>query len=257
MIVPFWLKKYLSSLLLPTPIGLLFISVGIVLLVIQRAKRTGLILNITGFLIMMFFSLGPISGTLLNTLESQYPPLLHPPNAITNIVVLGAGAGVDKNYPPNLTLNNASLSRLIEGIRVFNQLKAMGGKPTLILSGGRVFTSPAVSGKMHNTAATLGVPPDQMMLENGSRDTREEALYLRKTLGKSAFILVTSAVHMPRAMALFEALGLHPIAAPTQFSDVQPNVFSWCIPSSLSLIASDLAIHEYLGLWWAKINKYT
>ena len=125
---------------------------------------------------------------------------------------------------------------------------------TLVLSGGRVFGSPAEAGVMQNIAVILGVNVNDIKLEAGSRDTHEEALYLQKQLGKQPFLLVTSAYHMPRAMALFTKIGLQPIAAPTQYmSDVDSTRVDAYLPSSNYLVMSDVAIHEYLGIWWGKL----
>ncbi len=249
MFIPFLLKKIIEALLLPLPIGLFLIFIGLFF-----RKITGIILSLLGLLIIITFSLTGTSNFLINYLQSQYQPLLETPKNVTQVVVLGGGVSGGKNYPPNLTLNTASLSRLVEGVRLFDALEEIGVKPTLILSGGRVFQSPAVAGKMQNTAVMLGISQEQILLEDGSRDTREEAVYLKKTLADKPFILVTSAFHMPRSMDLFTAQGMHPIAAPTQFLGVRTNLTSWFIPNGASLEISDIAIHEYLGILWEKIN---
>ncbi|EKD92120.1 MAG: Integral membrane protein [uncultured bacterium] len=256
MLIPFYFKKIIELFLLPLPIGLFLILIGIILLIMHRAKLTRFILLSLGFLTIFTFGLEGVSSALINALQSQYKPLLILPKAVTQIVVLGGGISGKKDYPPNLTLNSASLSRLIEGIRLFDQLEEVGVKPTLILSGGRVFQSDAVAGKMQNTALMLGISTEQTILENGSRDTREEAIYLKKIIGMKHFILVTSAYHMPRSIALFKAQGMYPIAAPTQFYDINTLVSAWFVPSAKSLLISDTAIHEYLGIWWEKINHH-
>jgi uncharacterized SAM-binding protein YcdF (DUF218 family) len=64
------------------------------------------------------------------------------------------------------------------------------------------------------------------------------------------FYLVTSAGHLPRAMAAFVAAGLHPIAAPTDHQ-LPKNVShaGWRL-SPYHLQASGLAVHERVGMWW-------
>lgn len=252
----FWLKKLVSGFLLPLPFGLLWILAGIILLIASRAKRLRNLCFFVGFFIITLFSLNPVSVALLDELQSQYAPLMHPPTNINQIVVLGGGVSGGKDYPPNLTLNSASLSRLVEGIRLLKEIQKTNPTATLILSGGRVFQSPAVAGKMRNTALMLGVDEKNTLLEDGSQDTREEALFIYKVVGDNPFILVTSAYHMPRAMALFQNVGMHPIAAPTQFMGYHYDFTLWCIPNANSLIVSDIAIHEYLGIIWAKIRGY-
>ncbi|OGT27173.1 MAG: hypothetical protein A3I77_00630 [Gammaproteobacteria bacterium RIFCSPLOWO2_02_FULL_42_14] len=251
----FWFKKFISAYLLPTPFGLLFLCAGLILLWFHRAKKTRRVFLVMGFLVLLAFSVGPIPNLLTEHLQSQYRPMLNPPATIHKIVVLGAGASDKKDEPPNLSLDAASLSRLLEGIRLFHLIQKNNPDAKLILSGGRVFESPASSGKMRNTAVMLGMSDQNIVLENGSQDTREEAIHLRKILGKSPFLLVTSATHMPRAMALFQHAGTHPIAAPTQFSGARCHMFCY-IPNATSLLKSDIAIHEYLGIVWARLRGY-
>ena len=211
----FWLKKFISSFLLPLPLGMLCLTVGLVLLFMNRAKRTRITFLLAGFFIILIFSLNPVSFAMIDHLQAQYKPLIHPPAYATKIIVLGGGVRGKKSYPPNLTLGPGSLSRLAEGVRLFKLMQKNHVNPKLILSGGRVYLAPASSGKMRNTAVMFGVRKKIFILENGSRDTHDEAMYMRKIAGKKPFILVTSAFHMPRAMALFKHLGMRPIAAPT------------------------------------------
>lgn len=252
----FWFKKLISVFLLPVPVMTLLLILGLILLSIIRAKKLGALLVSLACIILLVFSNSTISNAMIDVLQNHYPPLIQPPNNVQAIVVLGSGTTGKKGYPPNLTLDSASLSRLIESVRLLKLVEQNNPNAQLILSGGRVFESPIISGKMRNTALMLGVGENKMLLESGSRDTHEEAVFLKKTLQNKSFILVTSAYHMPRAMALFEHQGLHPIAAPTQFFNAQSDYFSW-IPSANSLVKSNIAIHEYFGSWWAHCRGYT
>ena len=252
----FGLKKMLSAFFLPLPFGLFCLLVGLFLLWTREAKwarNTGFI---AGFLIIFTFSLSPVANFLLDGLQSQYKPLLRIPSPLTRVVVLGGGVSGGKNYPANLTLGPSSLSRLVEGIRLFKLIQASNPRAELILSGGRAFQSVAVAGTMRNTAVMLGVNPQNIILEDGSQDTRDEAVFLQKTLQDEPFILVTSAYHMPRSMGLFEKLGMHPIAAPTQFFGYSENPFTHYLPNTSNLMISDIAIHEYLGILFEKSKGY-
>ena len=70
---------------------------------------------------------------------------------------------------------------------------------------------------MARIAVLLGVKPQDIRLETDSRDTADEAEIIAKMIGREKFILVTSAAHMPRSMALFRKRGLQPIPAPADF----------------------------------------
>ena len=74
-------------------------------------------------------------------------------------------------------------------------------------------------------------------------------------MGKDRFILVTSASHMRRSQALFRKLGMDPIAAPTDYESTGQGLrLSDFYPSVGELHKADLALHEYLGLAWAKLR---
>jgi len=106
---------------------------------------------------------------------------------------------------------------------------------------------------MAQIAMLLGVRPQDVRLEPDSRDTWDQAELIAKMLGRERLILVTSAAHMPRSMALFKKCGLQPIPAPTDFLIREsprplPGRF---FPRAASLEEVNAALHEYLGLAWA------
>lgn len=251
----FTIKKIISGLLLPFPIALILLLIGLCLLWWTHKKWLSNSCLIASFLILAVFGFNWLPSNLLNSLENDYQPMTQLPNDIQNIVVLGGGVRSDTNAPPNTQLSAASLSRLIEGVRLYHLYNKHHRSETLILSGGRVFGKPAAAGIMQNIAVILGVDPKNIILEAGSRDTHDEVNYLKKQLNTKPFILVTSAYHMPRAIALFKEAGLNPIAAPTQyFSDRGREHYKYYFPSANNLIISDIALHEYFGQLWSKIR---
>ncbi len=254
--MPFILKKLLAALLLPLPIGLCFIFIGLLWLWISRGKKMASVCISLGFLILCVFSSNFISLPLANQLEQQYAPLTDLPK-VNDIVVLGGGVRSNPNLPPNTQLQSASLSRLVEAMRLYRLYKRHHQSIQLVLSGGRVFGSMAEAGVLENTATLLGVDPKDVILENGSEDTYQETIYIKKIVGHKPFILVTSATHMPRAMALFKQEGLFPIPAPTQYMAQTTSPFyniSQYVPNSKNLVLTDIALHEYIGQWCMKLH---
>jgi uncharacterized SAM-binding protein YcdF (DUF218 family) len=127
----------------------------------------------------------------------------------------------------------------------------------LVLSGGAVFDPLPEADTMAKVAHILGMSWDEMILESQAKDTEQQALRVREILGSAPMILVTSAVHMPRAMLVFEQMGLHPIPAPVDFFDWMrsergPQQF---FPRAMVLKKVESALHEYLGLLWLKIKS--
>ena len=92
-----------------------------------------------------------------------------------------------------------------------------------------------------------------VVLEGNSRNTYENALYTRQIIEKHGWrevLLVTSASHMRRAVAVFRAQGIAVIPAPTDIRVVE-RAFSFfrLLPTVTALEKSSIAIKEYIG-WW-------
>ena len=245
-------RQVISALLLPLPIATLLLFTGLV--IAWWYKKIGLIIATAGFAILLLFSLSPIANPLTASLEQDHKPLLRIPKQVRYIVVLGGGVRTNPHIAPaNTQLASASLSRLIEGIRLYHQLAYLGQRSKLVLSGGSIFNSPRTSGIMRNTAVMLGVPSSDLVLERGSKNTYQEARHLKSLLKNKPFVLVTSATHMRRSIAIFKANGMKPIPSPTQFLSKLKGYHSpkLYIPSSTNLVRSDLSLHEYLGILWA------
>ena len=102
----------------------------------------------------------------------------------------------------------------------------------------------------------MDVDRSSIILETESRDTKDHARFLREIVGEEAFVLVTSAAHTPRSMALFEGAGLNPIAAPTNFTVVGDIKFgmSWFVPKQGRIKTAENAFYEYMGIAWAKLR---
>ncbi len=254
----FIMKKIVALFLYPVGLCLGILILGLFCLWATRRQRLGKVLVTLGTVLLLLFSTSLISLGMLVPLEQRYPALLHPetvswgPKSSTSpkwIVVLGGGHVSDPRLPANSQISAPALGRVVEGVRLH---KAVPGSK-LLLSGGAVFDPVPEAEVMGQIAVLLGVKPQDIMLESDSRDTAEEAEIIAKMIGKEKFILVTSAVHMPRSMALFRKRGLQPIPAPADFlvreaSGVRPyQVF----PRRRSLGQVETAVHEYLGLAWA------
>jgi uncharacterized SAM-binding protein YcdF (DUF218 family) len=131
-----------------------------------------------------------------------------------------------------------------------------GRAPRVVASGGN---QPWLGGvcseasAMRDFLVDLGVPAEAVWLEERSRNTRENAVHTAKILeaqGIGPMPLVTSALHMPRALATFRAAGINAIPAPTDFEvEVRPRVFLDWLPDAEALAASTRALKEYPGLW--------
>ena len=250
----FLIKKIVAPFFLPTSLVFSFLLLGICFLWFTRKQKFGKLLVTVSFVILTLCSYNTFGNVLLGGLEQQYPPLLTVQNLVDVpwVVVLGGGIAPDKKLPDHDQLAGSSLSRLIEGIRIHRQIPGS----RLLLSGGAVFGTVTEAAVMAETAVSLGVNGQELQLDTRSQDSKDQAKEVKKIVGIRRFILVTSAAHMPRVMALFEKQGLTPIPAPTDYQikkrqHISPGMF---FPGSNNLRKAEYAIHEYLGLIWAKLR---
>lgn len=251
----FFFKKLIAPFLMPVPLCVTLLVAGLLLLWFTKRQRAGKYLTTAGALLLVLLGYGFLSNRILASLERQYQPVADAREAagrVRWVVVLGGGSSSDRSLPEGTRLSEASLARLIEGVRLQRQLP----ESRLLLSGGSVFGSDPDAHTMRTLAVGLGVDPASLALDAASPDTETQAEAVRAQLGTEEFFLVTSASHMHRAVALFRKAGTNPIPAPTHFIVQEGRVLGPgdLFPSSGGLRRAEAATYEYLGLAWAKVR---
>ena len=242
----FLLKKFLTFFIEPFGLVVTLMVVGLYFLHKKRLHFAKIFL-FGGFSLLLLFSFEPFSHFLLKNLEGRYPKYNYK-TSVKYIHVLGGGHNTDPAQPLSSHLSDASTKRVLEGVIIHKRLP----DTKLIFTGYEGSTSTPTAFMNAQLAIALGVDEKELLINPAPRDTKEEALFAKTIVKNEPFILVTSASHMPRAMLLFESLGMHPIPAPTDFhSNNTPDI----IPSLGSFYRSQTAIHEYIGIVWAKIRS--
>jgi uncharacterized SAM-binding protein YcdF (DUF218 family) len=193
-----------------------------------------------------------MSHWLASQIENQFPqvPIAAVPHAQA-MVVLGGAVSPPMRGQTEIDLKSGA-DRVWYAARLFHAGKA----PLVLLSGGGDLEHQAFSEAraMAVFLQDLGVPAQAIALEETSRNTRQNAAFsaaLLKARGIEHILLVTSALHMPRALALFKAQGLQVTPAPTDFvasHDPPSDLQAW-LPDAGALNGSALAMKELVGLW--------
>ena len=189
-------------------------------------------------------------------LERQYPvfdcSMLTDRDRPVHIMVLGAGSGYEERFPPTNQINSTTLARLAEGYRIYKELP----NARLVLSAAS-FGAPFPQARLTADAAVaLGASPaDTLLLATATNTSQEAASYARRFGDSGAQLVVaTDARHMPRALYLFRQNGLQPLPAPTNHlirKSWRFNFISY-LPSTQSISLTEKAVHEYLGLLYAR-----
>jgi uncharacterized SAM-binding protein YcdF (DUF218 family) len=189
----------------------------------------------------------PIGGMALGRLEQRFPEW-RGDGAVDGIVILGGGLNGPAYFEHHGSGLNSGVARLIEAAGLAKKY------PTarILYSGGPLPSGDAGNNEGRAASeilAALGVAPDRVTLELNSRDTLENALFAKRVLAPKPgerWLLVTSAFHMPRAIACFRAADFPVTAFPVDYRF--SGVLSFGPGLADGLADLDLAAHELTGL---------
>ena len=219
-------------------------------------KRTAVFFSILGLGWMLLWSLPITSLYFGGKLERRYAyeEAARAPRADV-IVVLGGNTQANRAnwFEP---YNRATAFDRIDRAAA---LYLAGRAPKILLSGGALEGKVSEAQIMAKILRQRGVPESALILENNSRYTYENAQFSDQMMQSAQLkraLLVTSALHMPRALATFIKRGIDtmPASSAPQITlpeDVELN--PW-LPQIRSLEASRTIIKEYLGLlgYWLR-----
>jgi uncharacterized SAM-binding protein YcdF (DUF218 family) len=201
-----------------------------------------------------FFSIQPASDMLLMPLEYTYkPPTLAEVKAGNAYVILGGGVN---DFAPDIdgegTIGDVALQRLICAYRLYRIDK----KP-IIFSGGKIFERRPEAEIAKRILLSLGVSEKDVFMEGKSRDTFENAQYVKELSEKhniNKVILITSAFHMKRSMLLFDKFFKGTIPCPTGYntSKTKYDLMSY-LPNAGNLESIAIALKEYMGILFYKV----
>lgn len=201
----------------------------------------------------------PVGGWLIRPLEARFFSLQPLPDRVDGIVVL-SGAEL-----PQLTEDWGLPQIRGHGERLIEAASLATDYPEARL----VFTGGAATEKGLSEAEVarrffirLGIAPDRLELETEARNTCENAANayrLAKPQADEVWLLVTSAFHMPRAIACFRAVGWQVTPRQTDYkartSHGEFEIFSGKAMRNLQVL--DLAVHEWVGLLYYRLQGRT
>jgi uncharacterized SAM-binding protein YcdF (DUF218 family) len=246
--------RFIEQLLRPYTLLLIVMGLGLAALWWRRKEsRRKLCLVTVPFLLLLAVSTPFLSYYVMGLLEWRYPPLHERPAETQAIVVLLSGYHPPSDERPEAELAADSMYRCVHAAKLYHG----GGRCTIVLTGGK--SNPAISGPsgaevMRDFLARLGVDPSDMIVDPNGVTTYRNAVGSREILEERnihQIVLVTEAVHMPRAALCFEKQGFAVTAAPCHLRAVSdygaPFPF---LPQSEAASDTALAAHEGLGLLW-------
>lgn len=254
----FTLSKVLSQLLDPAAILLVLLAAGWLLTILRRKPAAGRFLMSVAAVYALVIAILPVDAWLGRPLEQRFSeaaPLLAD---VAGIVVLGGAVDARAtNERGQLALNAAA-----ERLTAFLALARRYPEARLVYTGGSgSLTDPGAreAEAVRPHLADLGLDPSRVVFENNSRNTYESAVMAAnavKPRPDQVWLLVTSALHMPRAVGCFERAGWKIVAHPVDFlfaTDVP--VFRFDLAGGLARLGA--VLHEAAGLFVYRLAGMT
>ena len=249
------LSSFLAQFIIQLNLSIALLC-GAVVLRVLRCRRTATVLLVAGVAWSGMWSLPATSIWAGGWLENRYP--YHEPQALPQadaIVVLGGHtAGGRPNWFEDFDPDKR-ITRSDTAAKLYHADRA----PLIVLSGALLDGSTSEAQTMAAAQKRENVPAQALILEERSQNTRENAVFSRQELSGRQIgpvLLVTSALHMPRAMAAFKRLDMDVIAAPSppQITAPADPDFSIWMPNQRAFYAARSIIKEYaaLLLYWAR-----
>jgi uncharacterized SAM-binding protein YcdF (DUF218 family) len=246
----FVLAKVLWFLLQPSSLMLGAVIVGAALLGTRwRRLARGLLWG--GLAAVLIGGLSPLSDLLIRPLEARFHRAEIGGGAIAGIIVLGGAEDSRAADTPQLAPLNEAGERYTEAVALARRLP----QARIVFTGGSgllVTTGPQEADVAGRLLGALGVPTERLTLESKSRDTYENALFTARLVDPKPgerWLLVTSAWHMPRAIACFRQAGFKVEPWPVDYRAARglgALRLQSSIPEGLRRI--DFIVREYVGL---------
>ena len=237
----FVISKLLAAALTPTAIMIELLWIGLLL------RRRWVLLLGAGLLTCV--AVLPVGAWVVRPLEDRFPAVTTPPAKVDGIIVLGGAIDDLVSNDRQTPILNTAANRLTTFVALANRypnarLVFTGGSGDLVQG----ITTEAPFAR--DLLASLGLPPDRVLYEGQSRTTWENAVDVTRLVQPKpgeTWVLLTSAMHMPRAMGVFRAAGWTMLAWPAGYRSAD-TIRVWTPAGGWQFALLDDAVHEWQGL---------
>jgi uncharacterized SAM-binding protein YcdF (DUF218 family) len=248
-------KAFIAAILSPLIFSLLLQIIGW-LAIWKQKKSLGLVLLGIATIALTVGGLSGLTHDAARRLEYTFEPLDPAtiniqPTLPTVITVLGTGFNNDPSMPANSQVSGVFLLRLLEGTRIYRSTP----NSQLLISVAGDATEESKARFLSSMMELLAIDTTHVGLIHNAESTAEEAKEARQKFPEHQIVLVTSAGHMNRAMAIFSDVGRPPIPAPTGYNFPRhgssgDDVWRCWIPSTDGISANHQWLYENTAMLW-------
>lgn len=224
-----------------------------------RARVSRILLLSVTLVALLLVCTPAVAHLAVGSLESQFPPAPgERPDDAQALVVLSGGLTSLDDQGTRVQLSPDTYYRCRMALRLYRQ----GDPIPIVASGGKVDPDrpgPTLAAAMRDFLVSNGVDADDVIVEEQSSTTFENAMHSADLLQRrhvSRFVLITDAIHLPRAARCFRRQGLVPTArASRRFAES----FRWelrsFLPSPTAARHVKMVVHEWVGLAWYRLTR--
>lgn len=231
--------------------SILFILIPLILggiFILFKKFKTGIILNLFSVFLVFVIGAGVVPSFLLKNLQNDFTVTSQISWKNNNVIVLLGGGVVKNSITDTVTPGILAYSRIYETAKLYFLCVTQTAQCKIIVSGGDPQNKGVTEAEVYqNALLNLNVNADDIAVESESKNTYQNADYVSTILKENEFdqiILVTSAIHLKRALLYFSNFGVTSIPAPSDY--LYP--FIEFIPIAYNFVLTDFAVHEYFGI---------
>jgi uncharacterized SAM-binding protein YcdF (DUF218 family) len=210
-------------------------------------RRAGRWLATIAALAIFLIGASPLARWIAEPLEYRFSALAPDTEDVAGVVVLGAGYAVTSALTgmPVVEASGGRLVKLIELAQRYPGARLAysgGGPPTLAMS---------EADRAARDLAHVGFDVGRITFEGRSRNSYQNAILTKELMTPrpdERWIIVTSAIHMPRAVGAFRAAGWNVVAAPVEYLFPKGVVYRWGFDPVRRFPHASRVVHEWIGL---------